>query len=77
MKRKRSSKQVFEFEKSYPYKLNLIQRHYTKPGSDFLVALIRSLFQYQFDKNAVSGGHPDTISQQDDLAEISLALFIP
>lgn len=77
VKREESGGQVFEFEELYPYKLNLIQRHHTKPGSDFLVALIGTLSQCQSEEDAVLGGHPDTISRQDDLAKILLALFIP
>lgn len=76
MKGKESSKQVFEFEESYPYKLNLIQRYHSKPGFDFFVTLIETLSQYQFKEDAVPGGHSNTIFQQDNLAEILLALFI-
>ena len=77
VKRAKSSKQVFKFEESYPHKSDLIQKHHTKPGSDFLVALIGNLSQCQSEEDSVPGGHPDTISRQNDLAEILLALFIP
>ena len=69
VRRKGSSGQLFEFEKSYPHKLKLIQKHHIKPGSEFLVTLIRILSQCQSEENAILGGHPDTISQQDDLAD--------
>ena len=55
----------------------MIQKHYIKPGSDFLVALIGNLFQCQFEENTILDGHPDIISQQNDLAEILPVLFIP
>lgn len=62
MKCKRSNRQVFEFKESYPYKLNLIQRHNIKPSSNFFVALIRTLSQYQSKENTVLGSYPDNIS---------------
>ncbi len=43
VKRTKSSEQVFEFKESYSHKLDLIQKHHTKPGPDFLVALISNL----------------------------------
>ncbi len=58
-----SSEQVFEFEESYPHKSDLIQKHYIKPGYNFLVALIGNLSQCQFEEDTILGGHPDTISQ--------------
>ena len=63
VKHKGSNGQVFKFKESYPHKLNFIQRHYTKPGFDFLVALIETFFQCQSEKNAVLSGHLNTISQ--------------
>ena len=69
VRRKGSSGQLFEFEESYPHKLKLIQKHHTKPGSEFLVALIGTLSQCQSEEDAVPGGHRDTISRQDDLAD--------
>ena len=66
---KKFSGQLFEFEESYPHKLNLIQKYYIKPGSEFLIALIRILSQCQSEENAVQNGHPDTISRQHDLAD--------
>ena len=48
--------------------MKLIQKHHTKPGSKFLVALIETLYQYQLEEDTVSSDHPDTISRQDDLA---------
>ena len=77
MKRKEFNKQVFEFEESYPHKLNLIQRHHIKPGSDFFIALIGTLSQGQSKENTVPSGYLNTISQQDNLIETLLALFIP
>ena len=76
MKRTKSSKQVFEFKESYLYKLDLIQKHYIKLGSDFLVAWIDNLSQCQFEKNTISNDHPDIILWQNDLTKILLALFI-
>ena len=69
VRHKGSSEQLFEFEESYPHKLKLIQKHHTKPGSEFLVALIGTLSQCQSEEDAVPGGHRDTISRQDDLAD--------
>ena len=69
VRRKGSSGQLFEFEESYPHKLKLIQNHYTKPGSKFLIALIGTLSKCQSEENAVPGGHPDTIFRQDDLVD--------
>ena len=43
MKYAKSSEQVFKFEESYPHKLDLIQKHHTKPDSDFLVILIGNI----------------------------------
>ncbi len=77
VKRAKSSKLIFEFEKSYPHKSDLIQKHHTKPGSDFLIALIDNLSHCQVEEDAISDGHLDIISQQNDLAEVLLALFIP
>ncbi len=77
MKRVKSNKQVFQFEESYPHKSDLIQKHHTKPGSDFLVTLIGNLSQCQFEENIVPDSHSDTISRQNNLTEFLLALFIP
>ena len=55
----------------------MIQKYHIKPNSDFLIVLIGNLFQYQFKENTVSGGYLDTISQQNNLAKVLLALFIP
>ncbi len=63
MKRAKSSEQVFKFEESYLHKSDLIQKHHTKPGSDFFIALIGNLSQYQFEKDIVPGNHLDTISR--------------
>lgn len=73
----KSCEQVFELKESYPHKSDLIQKHHTKPDSDFLVTLIGNLSQCQFEKDAILGDYPDTILQQNTLAEILLALFIP
>lgn len=50
--------------------------NHTKLGSKYLVALIGTLSQCKSEEDAILGGHPNTISQQDDLVEILLALFI-
>ena len=36
--------QVFEFKELYPHKSDLIQKHLTKSGTNFLIALIGNLF---------------------------------
>lgn len=76
IKCKKSNRQVFEFEKLYPHKSNLIQRHYIKSNSKFFVILIGTLFQYQSEENIIPSNHLDIIFQQDNLFEILLALFI-
>ena len=76
MESAKSSKQVFEIQESYPHNLSLIQKYHMKPDSDFLIALIGNLSQCQFEKNTVLGDHLDIISQQNNLVEVLLALFI-
>ena len=69
VRRKGSSGQLFEFEELYPHKLKLIQKHYMKPGFEFLIALIGTLSQCQSEENAVLDSHPDTISQHNNLVD--------
>lgn len=71
-----STEQVFEFKESYFYKANLIQKYYTKPSSDFRVALIDNLFPYQFKGDIVPSVYSDIISLQNNLTTIILAIFI-
>ena len=42
----KSSEQVFEFKELYLYKLDLIQKSYTKPSFYFLIILIDNLSPY-------------------------------
>lgn len=44
IKYKKFGGQIFELKELYPYKLNLIQRYYIKPGFKFFAALIKILF---------------------------------
>lgn len=37
--------ELFEFEESSFYKAIMIQKHYIKPGSKFLIVLIENLFK--------------------------------
>lgn len=76
VKHKESSGQIFEFKESYPHKLNLIQRHHIKPRFKFLATLIGTLSYCHSEKDSIPGDYPNTIFQQDNLAEILLALFI-
>ena len=69
-------KQVFKFRELYLHNSDMIPKNHTNPNSDFYITLIGNLSQCQFEENTVPSGLLSTISWQNNLVEVILALFI-